>query len=94
MNAQSSFPPQVDVEPITGVVWRQQWRYQHNVAVQPPDFQLPRQQPIRMSGNISERPLPVFWVESSFVYTAEGVGDFQYRVRIRHKENPTCVTID
>jgi len=64
---------------MTGFMWRDATRYQHNVAINDRLVGL-IQRPRRLSLSYVQQPLPVYWVEKSSTINAAGVDDFYSRV--------------
>ena len=71
---------QIDFQPITGKAWRQNMRYQHSAGIRPRDISVRRTQ--RLHVEYIDQPIPVYWVDKGFVYTQEGVDDYDHRVGI------------
>ncbi|KAK2171414.1 hypothetical protein NP493_1070g00018 [Ridgeia piscesae] len=68
----------VDIEPITGTVWRRTVRYQRNVAVKSGHVSVGRPVPPWTQG--LDRPMPVYWVDSSRRFNEDGLADYKHRI--------------
>ncbi|KAK2162658.1 hypothetical protein LSH36_94g03002 [Paralvinella palmiformis] len=69
--------PYVDIEPVTGEVWRQIWRYQFNIGISQRYISAPRIRSLQV--NHTDIPTPAYWLEQSFSYTERGRQDYHER---------------